>query len=52
MCFINNDDKNLSKAVKGCVILKKDINANACYRYASYKGNNSEKSIITVILKE
>ena len=42
MYSINNDYKNLSGAVKGCVILKKNINANAYYKYTSYKGSNSE----------
>ena len=28
--------------MEGCVILKKDINANAYYKYISYRGSNSE----------
>ena len=43
MYFISNDYKNLSEAIKGCVILKKDVNANACCKYTSYKGSNSER---------
>ena len=42
MYFISNDYKNLSRAVKGCIILKKDINANTYYKYISYKGSNSK----------
>ena len=42
MYSISNDYKNLNGAIKGCVISKKDINANAYCKYTSYRGSNSK----------
>ena len=39
---MSNDYKNLSKAIEGYIILKKNINANTYYKYISYKGSNSK----------
>ena len=39
---MSNNYKNLNRAVEGCIFLKKDINANTCYKYTSYSYSNSE----------
>jgi hypothetical protein len=39
---MSNNYKNLSGAMEGCSILKKDINADACYKHISYRGSNSK----------
>jgi hypothetical protein len=38
--------------MKGYNILKKDININTYYKYINYKGSNSQKNTIAIILKE
>jgi hypothetical protein len=39
---MSNNYKNLSRAVKGYNILKKDVNVNAYYKHTSYRGSNSK----------
>ena len=43
MYSISNDYKNLGGAIEEHIIFKKDINANACCKYISYKGSNSKR---------
>ena len=39
---MSNDHKNFSRAVEGYRYLKKDINAETCYKYISYSCSNSK----------
>jgi hypothetical protein len=39
---ISNNYKNLNKAIKGCSILKKDININTYCKHISYKSSNNK----------
>ena len=40
---MSNNYKNLSGTVEGYIILKKNINTDACYKYTNYKGSNSKE---------
>ena len=40
---MSNDYKNLNGAIEGCIILKKNVNADAYCKHTSYKGSNSER---------
>ena len=39
---MSNNHKNLSRAVKGYIYPKKNINANTYCKHASYSGSNSK----------
>ena len=39
---MSNDYKNFSRAVKGYIFPKKDINTDTYYKYTSYSCSNSE----------